>query len=409
MPAVCRRDRGCAHRPVAVVDAGAPRLPAASARSATSSTSPTMSCSSSGSRCMRSIWRELAGPAIVVRRARAGEPLTTLDGKKRVLDTDMLVIADADRASAVAGVMGGADSEVSAATQQIVFESAWFKPQSVRATSKRLGLRDRSVVPLRARQRSDAAASKRWNARWLFSKRLVPAAGAAASSIAIRLRTRRGTFMSPQPASSGCWACGCRTTTRSGYCKASASAYARLGGWQTEVPDARASVGGTGGSWQVEVPGWRVDIARDVDVIEEAGRHHGFEHLPTTFPAVEAAAAPFRSADRPRWPGPARLARYGPQRSHHVRLHRHGRRRRVPRRRRTAGVAGQSALGEVHHAPAESLAWTRRRSQPQSPARPARCSSLRNRHSILAARRIARRRRGVDGVGHSRSLERWTP
>jgi len=58
------------------------------------------------------------------------------------------------------------------------------------------------------------------------------------------------------------------------------------------VADARASIGGGGGGWEVEVPGWRVDVLRAVDVIEEAGRHYGFEHLPVTFPAVEAPPLP---------------------------------------------------------------------------------------------------------------------
>src|SRR5262249_18319060 len=72
--------------------------------------------------------------------AKPGETIRTLDGVDRRLDTDMLVIADRDRAQAVAGVMGGADSEVSSGTTLVVFESAYFQPASVRRTSKRLGL-----------------------------------------------------------------------------------------------------------------------------------------------------------------------------------------------------------------------------------------------------------------------------
>src|SRR5262249_12670250 len=83
----------------------------------------------------------LAGAEIRVRRARAGERITTLDGVARTLDPEMLAIADRDRAQAIAGVMGGADSEISSATRTVVFESAYFKPASVRRTSKRLGLK----------------------------------------------------------------------------------------------------------------------------------------------------------------------------------------------------------------------------------------------------------------------------
>src|SRR5262249_5956111 len=83
---------------------------------------------------------KLAGPEIRVRRAVEGETLTTLDDVQRTLSAEMLVIADRDRAQAVAGVMGGASAEVSSATKTVVFESAYFKPTSVRRTSKRLGL-----------------------------------------------------------------------------------------------------------------------------------------------------------------------------------------------------------------------------------------------------------------------------
>src|SRR5947199_38669 len=81
----------------------------------------------------------LAENRIVVRRARAGERIKTLDGVERELDTEMLVIADAARAVAVAGVMGGEETEISEATTDVLIESAYFDPQSVRRTSKALG------------------------------------------------------------------------------------------------------------------------------------------------------------------------------------------------------------------------------------------------------------------------------
>jgi phenylalanyl-tRNA synthetase beta chain len=84
---------------------------------------------------------KLAGHGIVVRRASQGETLTTLDGVERALEPEMLVIADKARAQAVAGVMGGGDSEVTDATRTVVFESACFKPASVRRTGKRLNLK----------------------------------------------------------------------------------------------------------------------------------------------------------------------------------------------------------------------------------------------------------------------------
>lgn len=81
------------------------------------------------------------GGRIVVRTARKGEGLTTLDGQKRELTTDMLVIADADKPVAMAGVMGGENSEITEKTQRIVFESATFNGPSVRKTALALGMR----------------------------------------------------------------------------------------------------------------------------------------------------------------------------------------------------------------------------------------------------------------------------
>ena len=83
---------------------------------------------------------KLAGPALVARRARAGELLTTLDGVRRTLTPAMTVIADAQEAQGVGGVMGGAASEVSAGTTDIVLEAAYFDPRRIRATRRALGM-----------------------------------------------------------------------------------------------------------------------------------------------------------------------------------------------------------------------------------------------------------------------------
>ena len=82
----------------------------------------------------------LAGRHVVIRRARPGEAVVTLDGQSRSLGEAMLVIADAERAVAVAGVMGGANTEVRDATRTVLLESAYFAPGSIRRTAKALGL-----------------------------------------------------------------------------------------------------------------------------------------------------------------------------------------------------------------------------------------------------------------------------
>src|SRR5947209_8652391 len=83
---------------------------------------------------------KLEGGKIIVRRARAGETLKTLDGVERKLTPEDLIIADAARPVALAGIMGGLDSAISDGTKNILIESAWFDPATVRKTARRLGM-----------------------------------------------------------------------------------------------------------------------------------------------------------------------------------------------------------------------------------------------------------------------------
>ncbi len=108
---------------------------------------------------------KLSGQRIVVRSAAAGESFVTLDGKKHTLSGEELMICDAERAVAIGGVMGGANSEISAATRTVLLESAYFLPTSVRKTAKRLGIStdasyrfERGIDPNITRTASDRAA-----------------------------------------------------------------------------------------------------------------------------------------------------------------------------------------------------------------------------------------------------------
>ena len=92
----------------------------------------------------RSKAQGLAPPTIVIRRAAEGEKFTTLDGQERTLTSQMLLIADETKAVALAGVMGGQNSEINLNTVDVLIESAYFKPQNIRATSKKLDLRTES-------------------------------------------------------------------------------------------------------------------------------------------------------------------------------------------------------------------------------------------------------------------------
>jgi phenylalanyl-tRNA synthetase beta chain len=249
-------------------------------------------------------YHRLAGPAIRVRRARAGESLRTLDGKLRTLTPDILVIADAERAQAVGGVMGGADSEVSASTRRIVLEAAWFEPSSIRATGRSLGLKTEASV--RFERGMDVTAPGRAMAR---AAALLTELGAATDvGAAIDVYPRRhvpAEVRLPRAAASGLLGMdvpddeAARILAALGFEVRDAAAAAPA------APPAPAREAPAAPVWTVTAPPWRVDIQRPVDLVEEIGRHHGFEYLPATFPAVEQPPAP----SDPRIPRDARVRR----------------------------------------------------------------------------------------------------
>ena len=216
----------------------------------------------------------LEGQEIRVRRARAGESLVTLDGQTRTLGAEMLVIADRERAVALAGVMGGAASEVTSATTRIAIESAWFVPSSVRATSRKLGLKTEASI--RFERGADPGAPVTALARVLW---LLGAIGAARSAGPV-------VDVHPRPAAERQVALTRAHLTR------------LLG---DTVPDADVhriltalgfSLAGTATGWTVGVPSFRIDVAREADLIEEVGRHWGFDRLPASFPALRTPPRP---------------------------------------------------------------------------------------------------------------------
>ncbi len=213
----------------------------------------------------------LQGARIVVRRARPGEQLRTLDGIDRRLDTETLVIADAERAVGIAGVIGGGDVEISAATRRVLLEAACFHPASIRRTSKRLGVRTES------------------SAR--FERGVDPAGVLAASARAIQLmaetaggRILRGAVdLYPTPG-------------RSRTLELHWSMVARLLGMEVPMDEGVTilrSLGFVvtvrGQTLHVQVPSFRMDVEREEDLIEEVARHYGYDRIPETMP-VEATA-----------------------------------------------------------------------------------------------------------------------
>jgi phenylalanyl-tRNA synthetase beta chain len=220
----------------------------------------------------------LAGRALRIRRAKPGETLRTLDNVDRELQPDMLVIADAERAQAIGGVMGGSSSEIGALSKLMVLESAYFKPASVRRTSKRLNLKTEAST--RFERGADVNAAPVAIAR---AAALLQQIGAAQP-----LGPVIDKYPSPVPARI--------LTLRS-------SRIERVLGMS--VPDAEVvarleplgfSVASTAhlprAEWQVSVPSYRVDVLREVDLIEEVARHDGYASLPATIPEMDALQPP---------------------------------------------------------------------------------------------------------------------
>ena len=214
----------------------------------------------------------LRGGRLVIRRARGGERMRTLDGVDRELDAGMLVIADTERPVAIGGVMGGQDSEISATTRRIVLESAYFHPPSVRRTSKKLGLKTEASTrferggdingPLQGVARLDELLTKIGCGNAVGGP--VDVYPAPRTPLQLTLRAERIARVLGQPVP------------------------------EADVPRILTPLGFTvtrhgADSWDVVVPTFRVDVAREADLIEEVGRHYGFDRLPVTFPALAAA------------------------------------------------------------------------------------------------------------------------
>jgi phenylalanyl-tRNA synthetase beta chain len=229
---------------------------------------------------------KVRGSRLVARMAHAGEQLTTLDGQDRKLSASMLVIADDGGAVGVAGVMGGASSEVSLSTTRIALEAAWFQPATVRATSKTLGLKTEAAI--RFERGADIEGPPAAIDRALA---LLEDIGAGR-----RASATSDEYPSPVPA---------RTLTLR------ADRLARLLGDDVPADDVTRILSSLGfelgalpNGWQVRVPSWRVDVSREADLIEEVGRHWGVNRVPAAFPAL-------RRSPQPSDPGIERTRRLG--------------------------------------------------------------------------------------------------
>ncbi len=204
--------------------------------------------------------------AITVRAAAAGETIRTLDGQDRTLASDALVIADDERAIALAGVMGGEATEVSEGTVDILLESACFDPASTSRTSRRLGLMSESSIRYERGVDPDLAARASDRAAALIAE---VAGGTVAPGIIdvypgkpdprhIELRTSRVNAL-----------LGTTLTT------------ADIAGLLTPLG---LEASGEGETLDIVVPTFRPDLEREIDLIEEAARLFGLENIPSTRP-----------------------------------------------------------------------------------------------------------------------------
>jgi phenylalanyl-tRNA synthetase beta chain len=212
----------------------------------------------------------LAGRRIVVRRARPREVLVTLDGQTRTLAETMLVIADAERAIALAGVMGGANTEVEPATRTVLLESACFHPGSIRRTARALGLS--TEASYRFERGADVEGLR--DALDRAAQLLAELAGGrvAAGILDAYPRPRRPVVLTLRPS---------RIRRVLGACPPAGTVREILEGlgFPTTPRD------GEGGELEVVVPAFRRDVSLEDDLVEEVARVWGYGEIPSTIPS----------------------------------------------------------------------------------------------------------------------------
>jgi phenylalanyl-tRNA synthetase beta chain len=223
---------------------------------------------------------KLGESRIVIRRAAKGETIKTLDGVERKLEREMLVIADARRPVAVAGVMGGEESEISSTTQEVLIESAWFNPASVRRTAKLLGLHteashrfERGVDPegvLRAQERCVAL--------------ICEIAGGVATADVLDV------YPAPLPAKSVELRPE-RVEAITGLQVPRAEVLRILAALGFEVREDNPA------RLTFTIPSWRHDVAIEEDLVEEVARHTGYDQIKTALPPASLAGE-YHSSER---------------------------------------------------------------------------------------------------------------
>lgn len=210
---------------------------------------------------------KLAGRRIVVRRATAGEKLKTLDAIERKLDPNMLVIADAERPVALAGVMGGEESEISSQTTDVLIESAYFDPDSVRLTARALGMD--TEASRRFERGADCANVLRAQTRCV--ELICEVAGGVATEDAVDV------YPSPLPSRLIAFR-PARVESLTSLSVPETEMRRILSGLGFEVGESSAS------PWRCVPPTWRSDVQLEEDIIEEIARHSGYDRIKSELP-----------------------------------------------------------------------------------------------------------------------------
>ncbi len=234
-----------------------------------------------------------------VRRAAAGETIVTLDALERTLESADGVIANsADEPIGIAGVMGGASTEVSTSTKSILLEAAWWQPSAIAATSRRLGLRSEASARFEAGVDPEIAERALMRFAELSASfgvaaapGLVEAEGNLPPPARVRLRTARvnsilGTRLARSEVRECLESIGFVLSGAGAGEGAGADGDARAGDALAGADGGEAGAGeaGAGVDWDVDVPSWRPDTSSEIDLIEEVGRLWGFGRIPRTVP-----------------------------------------------------------------------------------------------------------------------------
>lgn len=219
---------------------------------------------------------------IIVRRARPGEKLRTLDGVERTLTKDMSVVCDPAHALGIGGVMGGAESEISFSTRNILIECAWFDPISVRRTSKALGLRTEASYRFERGADPEMAELASRRAAELIQQLAGGEILAGVVDVYPRREAARHIEFTRQELLR---VMGADVPDRN-----IEEILSALGFKPARVDVNRGSAGSLAARWDCAQPSWRQDVTRGIDLIEEVARHFGYDKFPPRLPPAKQPA-----------------------------------------------------------------------------------------------------------------------